>query len=127
MENNQVSKMLKLTRIAFFINAVVWLVFGILSFIRAMKDTSDVRLILSWLMLANAIVMIELGVLIVHRRPWILFIAILFMALNVVLSITDQFGWIDAVILLLNLCVLTLLLVTSHRLKQAEKTFSGEL
>ena len=57
-------------------------------------------------MLANAAVMIWFGVMIVTGQNWIFFLAILYMALNVVLSITDQFGWIDALILLLNLCVL---------------------
>ncbi len=64
------------------------------------------RWVITAMMIANAIVMIWFGVMIVSGRNWMFFLAILYMALNVVLSITDQFGWIDALILLLNLmCV----------------------
>jgi hypothetical protein len=119
--------MLKLTRSLFFINAAVWLIFGFLGFMRAVTSTSDLRLILSVLMIANAAVMIWFGVMIVTGRNWVFFLAILYMALNVVLSITDQFGWIDALILLLNLCVLGMLFITRHRMNQAARTSSGEL
>jgi len=124
MDNNQISKMLKLTRVFFFINATVWLFFCALSFARAMTDTSNIRLILSWLMLANAIVMVWFGVMITRGHSWIFFLGILYMALNVVLSITDQFGWIDAIILFLNLCLLWILFVTRQRMNQAKAASS---
>jgi len=119
MENDQAKKLLKLTRILLFANAAVWLVFGGLSFSRAFSGTSDLRFILSVLMVANAIAMIVLGVLLASGRAWVFFVAILYMALNVVLSITDQFGWVDALILLLNLIVLGFLFVTQQQMKQA--------
>ena len=79
------------------------------------------------MMIANSIVMIWFGVMIVTGRNWVFFLAILYMALNVVLSVTDQFGWIDALILLLNLCVLGMLFVTRHRMNQTARASSGEL
>ena len=127
MEENQISNLLKLTRALFFITAAVWLIFGALGFMRAMTATSDLRLILSVLMVANAAVMFWFGVMIISGRKWIFFLAILYMALNVVLSVTDQFGWIDALILLLNLCVLGMLFVTRHRMNQTARASSGEL
>jgi hypothetical protein len=71
--------------------------------------------------------MIWFGVMVPSGRAWVIFLAILYMALNVVLSITDQFGWVDAIILLLNLIVLGMLFVTRHRMNQAANTSSGEL
>lgn len=127
MNINQTSKMLKLARSLFFINAAVWLIFGALGFMRAMTSTSDLRLILSVLMIANAAVMIWFGVVIVTGRNWVLFLAILYMALNVVLSITDQFGWIDAIILLLNLSLLGILFITRYRMNQAAREASRGL
>ena len=117
MKNDQTTKLLKLTRILLFANAAVWLVFGALSFSQA--QGMDWRFILSVLMVANALVMIVFGVLLASGRAWVFFLAILYMALNVVLSITDQFGLIDALILLLNLVVLGFLFVTQQRMKQA--------
>jgi hypothetical protein len=53
-------------------------------------------------------------------------LAIIYTALNIVLSLTDQFGWIDFLVLLLNLCLLGLLFVTRHRMNQAAEASSEE-
>ena len=103
----------------FFLNALVWLVFGVLSFSLAMSSTSDWRFMLSVLMLINASIFVGFGVLIRKGQPWVFFLAILYVAVNVVLSITDQFGWFDFLIMLLNLVLLGLLFVTRQRMKQA--------
>ncbi|MFL7870861.1 MAG: hypothetical protein AB8I58_18680 [Anaerolineales bacterium] len=127
MESNQTKNMLKLTRYLFFLNAAVWLVFGIGSLVsRALVDGSLARWVITVMMLANAAVMLWFGVKIVGGQNWIFFLAILYVALNVVLSITDQFGWVDALILLLNLCLLGLLFVTRHRMNQNMNTSSEE-
>jgi hypothetical protein len=118
--------MLKLTQGMLFLNAAVWVVFGILGVLRAIDGGSSLRWILSTLMFANAIVMVWFGIMIVSGRTWVFFLAILYMALNVVLSITDQFGWIDALILLLNLIVLGLLFVTRQRLQQTGAAAVGD-
>ena len=120
MKSGRTSKILILTRSLFFINAAAWLIFGTLSLMRALANTSDLRMILSVLMITNAAVMAWFGVKIVRAQNHIIFLAIIYMALNVVLSVTDQFGWIDALILLLNLIVLGLLFGTKQRVKQSE-------
>jgi len=128
MENTQTTNMLKLTRYLFFLNAVVWLAFGVASLLsRALDNGSLARWVITVMMLANAAVMLWFGVKIVAGQNWVFFLAILYMALNVVLSITDQFGWTDALILLLNLCLLGLLFLTRHRMNQNTKASSGEL
>ena len=120
--------MLKLIRTLFFLNAAVWLAFGVSSLLfRALDGGSLTRWVITAMMIANAVVMIWFGVMIVSGRNWIFFLAILYMALNVVLSITDQFGWIDAIILLLNLIVLGMLFLTRHRMNQTASVSSGEL
>lgn len=124
MEKHQISSMLKLTQALFFVEAAVWLVFGGLGFTRAVNGTSDWRFIISVLMLVNAGFMFWFGLVIIKGRSWIFFLAILYMVLNVVLSITDQFGWIDALILLLNLCLLGLLIVTRQRMIQSARDLS---
>ena len=128
MLSNQTTKMLKLTRSLFFINAAVWLAFGIASlFFRAIDGGSLVRWVITALMIANAAVMFWFGVMIVSRRNWVFFLGILYMALNVVLSITDQFGWIDAIILLLNLCILEMLFLSKYRMNLVARKSSNKL
>ena len=102
----------------FFLNAFVWGVFGVLSFSRVTNSTSDWRFILSVLMLINASAFLGFGLLIQRGRSWVFFLATLYVAVNVVLSITDQFGWLDFLIMLINLILLGLLFVTRQRMKE---------
>ena len=127
MENDQTRNLLKATQSLFFLNAAVWVVFGVLGLFEALDGGSSLRWVLSILMFANAAVMVWLGVVIGSGRKQIFFLAILYMALNVVLSITDQFGWIDALILLLNLIMLGLLFITRTRINRADRVPSGDL
>ena len=127
MEKKRTSSILNLIRTLFFVNAAFWLILGMLSAFRFASDGSLVRLVYTILMLANAIVMGWFGAMILTGRNWIFFLAILYMALNVVLSVTDQFGWIDALILLLNVVILGLLFVARQRKHRAQETLSGEL
>lgn len=127
MENRQISPTLKWTRTLFLINAVIWLVFGILSFLlRALEDGSLARWVITILMLTNGLVMIWFGMVILSGRSWILTLGIVYMALNLVLSITDQFGWIDALIFSLDLCLLGFLLVARHRMNRDLEVLSRE-
>ena len=127
MEKKQLSDLFNLTRLLFFVNAAVWLTFGALSVFQFLDDGSRTRLVYAVLMIANAVVMLWFGGIIITRRNWIFFLAILYVAVNVVLSITDQFGWIDALILLLNLVILGLLFITRQRMRQFETKSSGEI
>lgn len=114
------SLMLKYSQAMLFLNALVWLVFSVLGIVRFAAGANNWRLVLSGLMLANAVVMFWLGLKIVSARAWIFTFAILYIALNAVLSITDQFGWFDLGILLLNLIILGSLFVARRRLTQAK-------
>ena len=121
METDRSTGLLKLTRALLFFNAAVWIFFGILSFTKAADGGTTVRWMISMLMIANAVVMVGLGALIVSRRSWIFSATTLYMAVNIVLTITDQFGLVDALILLLNLCILGVLIFTRHRIRKTLK------
>jgi len=126
MKKTQRSSTLNLPKLLFFVNGAVWGTFGILSLLRAVEGGSALRWMLSFLMFVNTAAMIWFGVMIVTGRNWISFLAILYMAVNVVLSITDQFGWVDAMILLLNLIILGLLFLARQQMKQTQTEPSGE-
>jgi len=118
LDDTHTLRMLKTTRAMFFLNGLVWLVFSILSSSQAINGTSSWRSILSMLMLINAVVFLGFGFLIRNGQLRIFFLAILYVAVNVVLSITDQFGWFDFLIMLLNLILLGLIFVTRQRMKE---------
>lgn len=120
MEKSQNSIILKLTQALFFVNAAVWFLFGAMNLVRVMETGGVARWILTAMMVANAAILVWFGVTIAGGHTQVFFLAIVYTALNAVLSITDQFGWVDFFILLLNLCLLGLLFVIRHRMKQAD-------
>lgn len=122
MDGKPNASMLKLTSALFVINAIVWLIFGIMSFALALKGGNSIRWMLSVMMVINVCLMAWFGVQIRSGSRRIFFLAILYVVINVVLSITDQFGWIDAAILLLNLVLLGLLFVTHSKIGRVEQT-----
>jgi hypothetical protein len=126
MKKNQNSVMLKLTQALFFVNAAIWFLFGAMNLVRVMETGSAVRWILTAMMIVNAAILVWFGVDITDEQTQLFPVAILYTALNAVLSITDQFGWIDFLVLLLNLCLLGLLFVIRHRMKQAAESSSEE-
>ena len=117
----QALRMLKITQTLLYVNALVWLMFAVLGSFRAITGAGALRWILSGLMLINATAMFWFGLKIISGNARIFFFAILYMALNVVLSITDQFGWNDFSILLLNLIILGLLFVTRQRMLRVSR------
>lgn len=118
--SKQVPALLKTTQILFFVNAVVWLIFSVLGFVRAANVQTALRWTYSVLMLVNAALMFWLGIQIVKKKAWIFFFAIAYITVNAVLSITDQFGWWDALILLLNLVLLGFLFAARQKIKGVE-------
>lgn len=126
MEKNETSTMLKLTQALFFANAAIWFLFGAVNLLRVIEAGSTLRWILTIMMIANAAILLWFGVEIADGQMQLFPLAIVYTALNAVLSITDQFGWVDFLILLLNLCLLGLLFVTRHRINRAAKVSSEE-
>jgi hypothetical protein len=127
MEDNQISTLLKWTRILFFVNAVAWLVLGMLSLsFRALDNGNPARWVITVLILINGLVMIWFGFMIVNGGSLVFTLAIIYITVNVVLSITDQFGWVDALILFINLCLLGTLFVTRYRMNRIIKVNSRE-
>ena len=51
MKNEQITNMLKLTRALFFLNAAVWLIFGLLGLAQVLTGAGALRLFLSVMML----------------------------------------------------------------------------
>jgi hypothetical protein len=107
--------LVKATQWMFYLNAIIWLVIGIVSLARMLNGTSTgqiTALFVGVLMLGNVGAMLLAGYGI--GRQWKLFyifgFAVLF--INIILTVTDQFGLIDLVTLIYDLALLGLLVVT---------------
>jgi len=106
--------MIRLQRILFSVAAGFWLVTGALA-ISGIVDlgfgSDDAALIVGILMLGNGVALALAGWLSLRGHRLVDFAALAVVALNAVLSVTDEIGVLDVVSLLVNGALLVLLIV----------------
>ena len=99
----------------FFTNAAIWLVFGVVSLIRMGSGNPDfmiTALIIAVLMFGNVGAMLVCGIGIRTRRRLFYYLAIVVLAINIVLTFTDQVGAFDVITVVVDLLLLGLLIAT---------------
>ena len=100
----------------FFLMAIIWGIFGISSLLRGISAGSLLpAVILATLMFVNAGLYLWAGWGIRRRKRRFYFLGIGVLALNIVLTFTDQMGFYDWATLLIDLAALILLVVTRSR------------
>ena len=98
----------------FFLITLFWVITGIVSFIRIHGQDASLpllNLIIAFLMFANAAALLVCGLGISSGKNWLYLFSIAVLAVNILLTVTDQFGLFDLLTLLLDLSLLTTLLV----------------
>lgn len=101
-----------LARILFIANTLVWLLLGVVSLTRVAGNGTGQMLTMvgiAILMFGNAAAMLVCGVGLGTRQRRFYFLALAVLAVNIILSITDQFGLLDLLTLLLDVALLGLL------------------
>jgi hypothetical protein len=102
----------------FYLNAAIWLLFGIWSLARLAGGESGMvitLLVVALLMFGNVAAMLCCGWgLSRPQRRWY-YLALAVVVVNVVLTVTDQFGLFDLITLLVDLVLLGLLLAVRKR------------
>jgi hypothetical protein len=108
---------INLVRFGFYLIALFWVVLGFDSLIRIQNNPANqpqISLVIAFLMFANAAALLICGLGIASGKSWFYLLAIAVLAVNILLTVTDQFGIIDLLTLLLDLSLLTLLLVKRY-------------
>jgi hypothetical protein len=100
--------MIRLARILLLLSAIIWCAFSAWYFLRPNTTTS--MIVIAVLMLINSAIFATLAWLIAKKNQWIFYFAILFLAAHIVLTITDQFGIFDLLVLVIDLATLGILL-----------------
>jgi lysylphosphatidylglycerol synthetase-like protein (DUF2156 family) len=102
----------------FFLNAAIWCLFGVSSLVRMTGDHPD-RTVTAWmvamLMFGNAGAMLWSGVGIGKRQKRFYYLAVAVLIVNIVLTVTDEFGILDMVTLVIDVLLLGLLIVNRKR------------
>lgn len=113
-KQNPIAKTNQWIRIAqalLLVNALIWVVLGIWYFVR-FQDAQPLVAIsaIAIMMVANAVVFLAIAWGIGRRSTLAYYFGVLFLIGHIVLTITDQVGLIDFVILMLDLILLTIFL-----------------
>jgi hypothetical protein len=110
--------MIRLAQILLLLSAIIWCAFSVWYFAR--PNTTTATIVIAVLMLVNSTIFAVLAWLIAKKNRWVFYFAILFLAVHIVLTITDQFGILDLLVLVIDLATLGILLF--NRRLFAEKT-----
>lgn len=105
----------------FFLNAAIWLVLGVASLVRLGGSDGGVvtAVAVAILMFGNAGAMALSGALLPSRRLLFCLLALAVLAVNIVLTFTDQVGALDWITFAVDLVLLGILVV-------ARRQFFGE-
>lgn len=110
---------LLLTQRLFYLNAAVWVLLGILTLWRMRAGGSfDAigAIMIGMLMFGNAFILLLAGVGLGERTRLTYVFAVLILVVNILLTFTDQVGWLDLLTLLLDLVILAMLVVYRRQL-----------
>ena len=105
----------QLARALFFVNAAIWLVIGVASLTRMALSQSGqpiTALVIAILMFGNVGAMLVSGVGVGRRNRWLYYFGILVLLVNILLTITDEFGLLDFITLAFDVLLLGFLVLT---------------
>jgi hypothetical protein len=98
----------------FYINAAIWLLLGITTLVRLASGATDQTMtmwVVGILALSNGAAMLLAGIGIGKPNRLFFIFALAVLALNIILTFTDEFGILDLLTLLMDLVLLALLIV----------------
>jgi lysylphosphatidylglycerol synthetase-like protein (DUF2156 family) len=98
---------------AIFLPTLLWLAFGMVTLVKVMDgypEKAVMAAIIGVMMFGNALLMLVSGLWIGKARKASFFFALAVLAINIILTFTDQFGWYDFGTLVIDLAIFGLLL-----------------
>ena len=95
----------------FVLNAAIWIAFGASTLVR-MEGQGIMAWVLAGLMFGNAGAMLLSGWGLAKQKKGFFYLALAVLAVNTVLTVTDEVGVFDLLVLFIDLALLVLLIVT---------------
>lgn len=123
-------KIIKVTQGLLFLDAAIWLVFGLTSLFRLNNSgnaSGATQLVLLILMAGNVVALSLSGWGIGRKYRLVYIFALVVMLVNILLTFTDQFGFFDLATLLLDVGILALLIISwKEKFRSMEKNRQPE-
>jgi len=89
----------KAVRALFLFKCLVWVLFGVIFLIRFRTPMAP---FLACLLFINALIFFWLAWVIVRRKAWIFYFSAAFLVANIILTVTDQMGIYDFIVLAID-------------------------
>lgn len=104
-------RFVRMAQALFFLNTVIWIAFGFASLNRMRPLTENLvpSLVIGILMFGNAAAMLLAGLGLATRRRLAFYFAIFILLVNIILTLTDQFGALDLATLVIDAILLGIL------------------
>jgi lysylphosphatidylglycerol synthetase-like protein (DUF2156 family) len=119
---SSISRRITLAQVLFFLNAAVWIFFLVLFLSdQAHPGNALSSLVIPILMGGNALAMLACGIGLGRRSRIFYYLSLAVMAVNILLTVTDQVGLFDYITLLLDLVILILLVAIRKGFTSAAK------
>jgi hypothetical protein len=99
----------------FFLNAAIWILFGVWSLLRVASSNPShtfIPWLVAILMFGNAGAMLGSGIGLKNRQKRFYYLAVVVLAVNIILTVTDQFGILDLITLMIDVVLLGFVLGT---------------
>ena len=113
IEINKLPKPIQIIRILFYLNAAMWLVFGVISLVHLANSEAVyfmTMLVIAILMFGNVAALVVAGFVLKWPLKHWFWLATAVLLINIVLTFTDQVGFFDLITLLLDLLIMSLLI-----------------
>lgn len=107
--SSQAPFVIRAVQYLYYISAALWAVFGIVNIIQFGLSSQLMWMIIA-LMVGNAAALLFSGLWLRYQSKWGYLFAAAILALNIILTITDQFGVFDLITLVLYLVLAGLLI-----------------
>jgi hypothetical protein len=102
----------------FYIQALIWVIFGAFNLVRSVDSASEMAnmsWIMSAIMFGFACLLIWVGWRIGRMDQRFFFIGLIVLGLTIILTVTDEFGVFDLIILVLNVVTFALLIAARSK------------
>ena len=97
----------------FYLNAIIWLAIGVASLIRMSNDSPELVVIMgviAALMFGNAAAMVWSGFGLGKGGKYYYFVALAVISINIILTVTDEFGIYDLITLVIDMIIFGILI-----------------
>lgn len=117
-EFDQAPVSVKAAQVLFFLMGAIWISFGTAALIKLVNSDTNPTItlwVVGLLMFGNAGAFLFLGWGIGRQNKIFFYLGILVLVVNILLTVTDEFGAFDLITLIIDLVLLVLLIITRSR------------